>query len=455
MINYKKISLLFALVLTSVLNFSQDKLIDKVLAVVGDHAILLSEVEAQKLQAYQQKVDLSTPSADQAFGCQVLEDLMLEKLLLHQAELDSIEISEAQVNAELDQRIQYFASQMPNGVADLEKFYEKSIQEIKDEFYTQIENRMKVQQMQQSITSSVTVSPKEVSAFYKSFPLDSVPLVGSQIQIAQITLNPKITDEEKKEVKKELQALRDKIVKGSLSFESAAKFYSCDKGSAENGGDFGWVGRGQFVPEFEAMAYNTPIDSVSPVFESQYGYHILRIEKRRGEQFYGRHILLCLKPSFEQLSLCKKRLDSIRSAIQNGSITFEKAVIEFSDDEFTKGTQGIVYNQNTGISYLDIQDIDPITFQNVDPLEIGEMSKSFLFETYDGQSYKLVKLLDKTAPHRANLKDDYQLIQQYALQDKQNDVLVEWVNNKLNDIYIRLDEEYKSCDFRFGWVKEN
>ncbi|CAG5080095.1 peptidylprolyl isomerase [Parvicella tangerina] len=450
MINLKKTSVTVLLLVVSLVSSAQNKLIDKVVAVVGEHAILMSEVEAQKLQAYQQ----GTKVTDE-LGCTILEDLMLEKLLLHQAELDSIEVGEAQVNAELDQRIQYFASQMPNGVADLEKFYEKSIQEIKDEFYVQIENRMKVQQMQQSITSEVKVSPKEVQEFYNSFPLDSVPLVGSQIQLQQIILKPNITDEEKKEVKDELTDLRKKIVKGSLSFESAAKFYSCDKASAEQGGDFGWVGRGQFVPQFEAMAYQTPIDSVSPVFETQYGYHILRIEKRRGEQFYGRHILLCLKPSFEQLAVCKKRLDSIRTAIKSGSITFEEAVTEFSDDEMTKGTQGIVYNQNTGTSFLDIEDIDPVTFQQIDPIDVGQMSKSFLFETYDGQSYKLVKLLDKTAPHRANLKDDYQLIQQFAKQNKQNNYLLKWVNTKLNDIFVRLDEDYQSCEFRFDWTREN
>lgn len=449
MIEIKRIMVVFALVLSSAIGFGQSKIIDKVIAVIGDHAILMSEVEAQKLQAYQQGTEMTD-----ILGCEILEDLMLEKLLLHQAELDSIIIGEAQVNAELDQRIQYFASQMPNGIADLEKFYEKSIQEIKDEFYSQIENRMKVQQMQTSITAAVSVSPKEVAEFYHSFPEDSIPLVGSQVQIAQIILNPIITDAEKKEVKKELEVLREKIAKGTLSFESAAKFYSCDQGSAENGGDFGWVGRGQFVPEFEAMAYTTPIDSISPVFESPYGYHILKIEKKRGEQFYGRHILLCLKPSFEQLGLCKKRLDSIRTAIESGSISFENAVLKFSDDEFTKGTQGIIYNQNTGSSLIDMQEIDPVTFQKIDPLEQGELSKPFLFETFDGQSYKMVKLLQKTDPHRANLIDDYQLIQQFAQQNKQNEMLRNWVDNKLADIYVRIDKDYQTCNFRFGWIKE-
>lgn len=448
--NIIRIVSLSALMLLFSNAWSQDKIIDKIIAVVGDHSVLLSDLEAQKLQAYQQGEKVT----DQ-FSCEVLEDLMLEKLMLHQAELDSIVIGEAQVNAELDQRIQYFASQMPNGVADLEKFYEKSIQEIKDEFYVQIENRMKVQQMQSSITSGVTVSPKEVKEYYNSFPIDSVPLVGQKIKIAQILLNPIITEAEKAEVKKELESLRSKIVAGTLSFESAAKFYSCDPGSAEKGGDFGWVGRGQFVPEFEAMAYTTPIDTVSPVFESTYGYHILKIEKRRGEQFYGRHILLCLKPSFEQLAICKKKLDSIRTAIVTGSLTFEEAVLKFSDDDFTKGTNGIVYNQNTGTSYLDMQEIDPVTFQRVDDLEINEISLPFLYETYDGQACKLVKLLDETAPHRANLKDDYQMVQQFAQQNKENKKLQDWVNKKLNDIYIRLDDEYQTCQFKFAWIRSN
>ncbi|MCB9196651.1 MAG: peptidylprolyl isomerase [Flavobacteriales bacterium] len=448
--NWIKFKIIFITLLISNLSFSQDKLIDKVIAVIGDHAILLSDLEAQKLQAYQQGEKLNDK-----ISCDILEELMLEKLLLHQAELDSIEISEAQVNSELDQRIQYFASQMPNGIADLEKFYEKSIQEIKDEFYTQIENRMKVQQMQSSITNNITISPKEVASFYNSFPIDSVPLVGQKIRIAQIILNPIITEAEKAEVRSELETIRKKIIAGTLSFESAAKFYSCDPGSAEKGGDFGWVGRGQFVPEFEAMAYTTALDSISPIFESTYGYHILKIEKRRGEQFYGRHILLCLKPSLEQLAVCKKKLDSIRTEIVNGTITFEQAVIKFSNDEFTKGTTGIVYNQNTGSSYLDLQEIDPVTFQKIDPLKVGEISKPFLFETYDGQTCKLVKLLDKTEPHRANLKDDYMMIQQFALQNKQNEYLQSWVNKKLNDIYVRLDPDFMTCQFRFGWIRSN
>ena len=434
------------LVFTSI---AQEKIIDKVIAVVGDHPILLSQIEEQKLQAYQQG------DKSENIECLILEELMLDKLLLHQAEIDSIEIPEEQVNQELNQRIEYFASQMPNGKEDLVKFYGKSIQEIKDEFFVQIENRMKTEQIQSSITAGVTVSPKQVKAFFKSFPSDSVPLVGSKIEIAHIIINPIITDEEKAVVKAELLELRENIVSGSLSFESAAKFKSCDKGSAEKGGNFGWVGRGQFVPEFEEMAYNTPINEVSPVFESQYGYHILKIEKRRGEQFFGRHILLCLKPSYEQLNVCKKRLDSIRNQIEIGNLKWDSAVAMFSADDFTKATNGIVYNQNSGTSLIDMAELDPVTFQQIENLEIGGISKSFLFETFDGESYKMVKLNRRTPPHKANLTDDYQMIQKYALSNNQNDALTEWVNLKLTDIYIRINDEYQNCDYRFQWMKKN
>ncbi len=444
-----KSTALLAMMLLSIISFAQNKVIDRVIAVVGDHPILLSEVEEQKLQAYQQG------EKGEGLDCMILEELMLDKLLLHQAEIDSIEIPEEQVNQELNQRIEYFASQMPNGKEDLVKFYGKSIAEIKDEFFIQIENRMKTQQIQSSITADVTVSPKEVKAFYKSFPEDSIPLVGSKVEVAQIILNPIITDAEKALVKEELMELRENIVSGNLSFEAAAKFKSCDKGSAEKGGNFGWVGRGQFVPEFEEMAYNTPLNEVSPIFESQYGFHILKIEKRRGEQFYGRHILLCLKASFEQLDVCRNRLDSIRKQIETGNLTWDSAVDLFSDDDVTKATKGIVYNQNSGTSFLDMAELDPLTFQQLDPLKVGELSKPFLFETFDGQSYKMIKLNKRTTPHKANMNDDYQMIQKYALQNNQNDKLTLWVNTKLTDVYIRLDDEYKTCDFRFSWTKKN
>ena len=239
-----------ALFLLIVSNVKAQQIIDKVVAVVGDKAILKSEIESQKVQATQQgvKVDANT-------GCLIMEEMMFQSLLLHQAEIDSIEVTEEMVTAELEQRIQYFASQMPGGVDDLEKFYDKSIEEIKEEFFTQIEDRMKSQQMQEEITAEVGVSPKDVRSFFNSFPTDSIPLINSKISVAQITIEPEVTSAEKLSIKKKLTEIRDQIINGELTFAIAAEYKSEDPGSKKKQGDFGWVTRGDFVPEFDAVAF--------------------------------------------------------------------------------------------------------------------------------------------------------------------------------------------------------
>ncbi|MFT5600870.1 MAG: peptidyl-prolyl cis-trans isomerase SurA [Flavobacteriales bacterium] len=440
--------LLMLLMVVNTIAQSNQQVIDKVIAVVGDKPIFLSEVQEQMLQAIQQKM----PETFE-IETSILEEILLEKILLHQAEIDSIEVTEAQVNGELDQRINYFASQMPNGIEDLEKFYEKSIEQIKDEFYTQIENRMKTEQMRQKIIENVRVSPKQVVEFYNSFPEDSIPLVGSKIEYAQITKKPIITSKEKLSIKMELEELRNEILAGKISFGSAAKFKSCDKGSAEKYGDFGMVKRGDFVPQFEAMAYNTEIDSVSSIFETQYGYHILKIEKRRGEQFKGSHILFCFEPSTEQLYSCGKVLDSIKAEIAKGTLTWDDAVFDYSDDDVSKGAQGVVYNQATGTSEWDMNEIDPVTFSAINILKIGEIGKSFIMETFDGKAYKIVKLNKQSDAHKANLNDDYQMVQRFAKQAKEDEALSEWVNAKLGGIYVKLDPKYLEADFEFDWVK--
>ncbi len=448
--NYLKISF-FTLLLALVTNTSSaQQVIDKVVAVVGNRPIFLSDIEEQKEQARQQNIPFT-----KELDCQILEELMFEKLLIHQAEIDSLEVTEAEVNQELEQRIQYFASQMKNGIEDLEKFYGKSINEIKEEFFTQIEDRLKSERMRYKITETVTISPKEVTKFYKSFPEDSIPLINSQVEFAQILIEPKVTPAEKLALKNELNEIRNKIIAGKLSFNIAAKSYSCDPGSAKNGGDFGWVGRGQFVPEFEGVAYTSEIGKVSEVFETTYGYHICIIEERRGEQFKGRHILLCFKPSSDELIKAKMRLDSIKNQISLGTLTWEDAVIKFSTDDNTKGTKGLLYNERGGTSAWDMQELDPITFKAIDDLAIGQISKPQLTETMNGSAYVMVKLISRTPPHKANLKDDYQMIQSYALSDKKAKAVDTWINGKIGDIYIRIDTEYRDCKFNYEWLPKN
>ncbi len=441
----KTIVSILAVFLVSVASAQQ--LIDKVIAVVGDKAILKSEVDEQLLQAKQQGIP-----TDENTACFILEELMFQSLLLHQAEIDSIEVTEAQVTAELDQRINYFASQMPGGIADLEKFYGKTIQEIKDEFFIQIENRMKSQQMQQKITENVTISPKEVRNFYNSFPEDSIPDIGSKIAVAQIVIQPEVTDDEKARIKDKLMGIKTKIQNGELSFKLAAEFYSCDPGSKSQGGHFGWVTRGDFVPEFDAVAFKVPIGEISDVFESPYGFHIVKIDERRGEQYIGSHILLCSKVSDEQLIKAKNTLDSIATEIKAERLTWDDAVRKFSTDDQTKGSKGILYNENTGSMYWDMQEIDPQLFKGIDNLKEGEISKPIYFENRDGVAYRLVKLDERTEPHKANLKDDYQMIQNYALAEKKSKVTDEWINGKVRNVYIRIDEDYQNCDFKNNWL---
>jgi len=430
-------------------NIHAQQIIDKVVGVIGDKAILKSEIEQQKLQATQQGVKV-----DENTGCLILEEMMFQSLLLHQAEIDSIEVTEEMVTAELEQRIQYFASQMPGGIADLEKFYDKSIEEIKEEFFTQIEDRMKTQQMQEEITAEVTVSPKDVRNFFNSFPTDSIPLINSKIAVAQITIEPEVTEEEKLVIKNKLIGIREQIINQELTFPVAAEYKSEDPGSAKKKGEFGWVTRGDFVPEFDAVAFRIPIGEVSQVFESPFGYHILIIHERRGEQYMGAHILLQFKVSDEQMSKSKSTLDNIVKEINAGELTWEQAVIEYSDDDNSKGSRGIIYNQSTGSMYWDMKEIDPQLFKGVDDLEEGGISIPIYYETMNGNAYRIVKLIKRTEPHKANLKEDYQMIQNFALSKKKAEETERWVNSKLNDVYIRIDEEYQQCEFTYNWIQK-
>ncbi len=408
---------------------------------------MYSEIEAQKMQAKQQGIELK--EGDAAI---ILEDLMFQKLLLHQAEIDSLEVSEAQVTAELDQRIQYFASQI-GGIAELEKFYEKSIEEIKDEFFEQIENRLKTQQMEQKITADVTTSPKEIKTFFNKIPKDSIPEIGSKVEVAQIFIQPEVTHKEKLKIKAELKGIREKIIAGELSFKIAAEFYSEDPGSKKEGGFFDWVTRGTFVPEFDAVAFKIPLNDVSEIFETQYGYHITVIEDRRGEQYKGRHILLMFKVGDIQLSQTKLILDSLKIEILSNTITWDEAVLKHSDDDKTKGSRGVFFNEASGSMYWDMQELDPQIYAGIKDLNVGDISKAQLVQTREGAAYRILKLKSQTNPHKANLKDDYQLVQNFTLQEKKAKAVKAWTNEKINDIYIRIDEEYIDGDFQYKWLK--
>ena len=429
--------------------FYSQKVIDKIVAVVGEKAILLSDIENQKIQAIQQGIQIEDET-----DCMILNEIMFQNLLIHQAEIDSVEVTEDMVKTELEQRIQYFAAQI-GGITELEKFYDKSIQEIKDEFYEQIEERMKAQQMQQEISGNITISPKEVRAFFNSFPEDSIPFINSKVQVAQLIIEPKIDEKQKNTIKNQLINIRERIIKGEISFSVAAEFYSCDPGTKSNGGNFGWVTRGDFVPEFDAVAFNIPTNTISEVFESPYGFHITKIEKRRGEEYYGSHILLCKEVSESQLAVIKKKINGIRNDILDGNISWNDAVKKYSTDDKTKGSNGVIFNEASGSMYWDMQEIDKQIFLGIKDLKVGEISNPMYMETLSGDhAYRLLNLQLQTEPHKANLKDDYQMIQSYALSSKQLDVVAEWVNKKILTTHIKIDDDYLNCQFSYNWLNQ-
>jgi peptidyl-prolyl cis-trans isomerase SurA len=281
------------------------EVIDQVVAIVGENPILYSEIQGQKLQILQQGGEL-----DGNIDCYLIDEFMTQQLLIHQAEIDSLEVTEEMVKVELDQRIQYFSAQV-GGTEALEEFYGQSIEEIKEEFFEQIEDKMKAQKMQQEVTGNISVSPSEVRSFFYKIPFDSVPFINSKVKVSQLVIAPEITYGQKEATKKKLQKIKNRIYSNEISFSVAAEFYSNDPGSKANGGNFGWVSRGDFVPEFDAIAYTIPLNTVSDVFESPFGFHILKIEKRRGEQYYGSHILVKNEINEEDLKILKERCNSI------------------------------------------------------------------------------------------------------------------------------------------------
>ena len=438
----KKIILIFLLNLTFQLYHSQE-IIDQVVAIVGENPILYSEIQGQKLQLLQQDMEI-----DEDMDCYLMDEFMIQQLLIHQAEIDSIEVTEDMVKVELNQRIQYFSAQV-GGTEALEEFYGKSIEEIKEEFFEQIEDKMKAQKMQQEITGNVVASPKEVQKFFNTIPIDSIPFINSKVKISQLVIAPIINYTQKNSTKNKLQNIKRRILSNEISFSVAAEFYSDDPGSKSNGGNFGWVDRGDFVPEFDAIAYTIPLNTISEVFESPFGFHILKIEKRRGEQYYGSHILIKNEISENALADLKVKCDSILSEVKNKSISWKNAI---SQNSTNPNDGGIIFNQASGDMYWDMKNIDKSLFVGINTLEVGQYSEPLYYEDDKGNiGYRVLKLEDQTKPHIANLNDDYSFIQKYAVNQKQINEMDKWVTKTAKNTYIKIEELYRGCPNISKW----
>ncbi len=424
----------------------EGKVIDKIIAIVGNNIILYSDIETQYGQYIQQG-----NNADETVKCAILEQMLLNKLLLHQSKLDSVEVQDSQVEAEMDKRINYFVAQL-GSVQKLEEFYQKSVVEIKDDFKDLIRDQLAIQSMHGKLTGGITVSPMEVKQYFESIPKDSLPLINAEVEVAQIVIYPKIQDTEKARITERLEELRQRVLKGE-DFSTMAILYSEDVGSARKGGELGFLGRGELVPEFEAVAFKLKGKEVSKIVETQFGYHIIQAIERRGDQSNFRHILLKPKVDPTDVKVATEKLDSIALAIRSGSITFVDAAKKFSEDTDTKYNGGLIVNTQTGYGKFETSQLDPSIFFFVDKLNSGEISEPAAMKLKgDKTAYRIIQLRSRTEPHTANMKDDYQKIQDEALNDKQIRTLDEWVEKKKSSTYIRIDKEMQNCEQILEWL---
>jgi peptidyl-prolyl cis-trans isomerase SurA len=425
----------------------QGKVIDQVIAVVGGHIILESDVEAQYMQ-YRMQEGITGSSS--TVKCSILESMLYQKLLLNQAELDSIEVTESQVEAEMDRRLRHYIG-MLGSPEKFEEYYQKSIVEFKDELRGQVKEMLLVETVQQKITGDLKITPTEVKSFFKKIPEDSIPFVNSEVELAQIVKLPPINREETEKVKNKLQELRYRVLNGE-NFATLAILYSEDPGSAKNGGELGLFGRGEMYPAFEVAAFSLEKGGVSEIVETEAGFHILQLIERRGEYVNVRHILVRPKVSPLDLARAKVQLDSIANLIAEKKFTFEEAIVRFSDDP-SKNNGGLLINPMTGTTLFEIDQLDPKVSFVTDKLDVGDLSAPVQFQTDDTKdAYRILLLKKRTEPHKANLRQDYDRIQAYALENKKQEVITEWIEDKAGQTYVRINDTYNECKFSNDWT---
>lgn len=427
--------------------WAQGTVINEVVAVVGNRIIMKSDVEERVTQLVMQG-----EAADDAMTrCMVLEKNLYEKMLVYRAGVDSVSVSPDQVESELERRIRYFISQFPSQ-EEMEQYLGKTIPEIKKEFRAAIEEQLLVQQMDEKVTGSVKVTPGEVRAFYARIPQDSLPYIPSEIEISQIVIKPEVSEDEKRKVRDKLNKIRNDILRGS-SFALKAKVNSQDRASAESGGELGLLSREDLVPEFSAVAFRLKPGEVSEIVESEFGFHIIELIEKRGELANFRHILLKPDVSDEAFARAQSKMDSVYSIIgKNDTLTFEKVAARYSTDEDTKFNGGRIFNLQSGSGKFKIDQLDMFTYREVANLNPGEVSKIHIYDTPTGaKAFRILKLNSRTQPHVADLKNDYQIIQSAAKAEKESEAITKYINRMKNTMYIRINPEYKTCEFKNNW----
>ncbi len=446
----KKIKYILVFALFSTTMFSQEKSIDAIIAIIGEKTILKSDVETLMLQ-YKSRGETHGGN----LRCFVFEELLYQALLVNQSAVDSIEVSDLQVEGELERRLMMFEEQM-NGRDAMEAYFNKPYSKIKEHFRDVVKDQLLSQQMESEITSDIRVSPQEVKAYFKSLSKDSLPLVESEIEIAQIVIHPKINDKQIEKLKKSLQEYIDRVNKGE-EFGFLASLYSDDIASAENDGDLGWVKRGDLVPEFASAAFELEKEGeLSRIIKTEFGYHIIQFVERKGEKINIRHILKIPKPLSSEKMKAKKTLDSIAGIVRTEDMSFDEAALRYSTDEESNKSGGIVINPYTGTSGFNSSQLDPATNYILKQMKEGEVSDPFESRSMKGKpEIKIIKLIRKTEPHIADIATDYQMISDMTKGKKKEEVISSWIQKVQKTTYFKIDEEYRDCNYKYkGWFSK-
>ena len=434
----------------SPLQAQQKGVIDEVIWIVGDEAILRSEVEEERLRAQYEGTQIPGDPY-----CVIPEQLAIQKLFLHQAEIDSVEANESTVSHQVDIRLNYYINQI-GSKEKMEEYFRKTSTEIREEMMTTVRNQMIIQQMQSKLTQNIKPTPADIRRYYNSLPLDSIPMMPAQVEVQILSFEPAVPVEEIERVKQRLREFTDRVQSGSTDFSMLARLYSEDTESAKRGGELGFVGKGQLVPEFAEVAFNlTDPKKVSRIVKSEYGYHIIQLIEKKGERINCRHILLRPRISATDKVKAIERLDSIRKEVAGGTMQFEQAVIRFSEDKNTVMNAGLMINPNTGSSRFEYQDLAPEIAKQIYTMNEGDISQPFVMmdQQKNREVCAIVRLKKKTDVHRANLTDDFQTIKSMLEQKLGRELIHDWILKKQKSTYVQIDPEWQNCEFEYpNWI---
>lgn len=456
-VNFKFVILLALACMASAETYAQNNVIDEVVWVVGDEAILKSDVEEMRLDAL---------SNGRRFNgdpyCIIPEEIAVQKLFLHQAKLDSIEVSESEIIKRADymtnQYIQAFGSK-----EKMEEYFNKTSSQIRETLRENAREGLTVQKMQQKLVGEIKITPGEVRRYFKNLPQDSIPYIPTQVEVQIVTLQPKIPVSEIEDVKRRLREYTDRVNKGEIDFATLARLYSEDKGSAMKGGETGFMGRGMLDPSYANVAFGLQDPKkVSKIVESEFGYHIIQLVEKRGDRVNTRHILLRPRVSAKEIKEATLRLDSIGNDIRNNKFTFDEAALVISQDKDTRNNHGIMVNinQNTGIttSKFQMQDLPQDVAKVVDGMNVGEISKAFtMISEKDGKEVcAIVKLKSRVDGHKATISEDYQDLKEIVMNKRREQMLEKWIVEKQKHTYVRINEKWQKCDFKYpNWIKKD